>query len=586
MATQSDRDIRAQQAVVAVLQSAVNRTGPPPAPLVYDLTRAFINKGLEDALRDSADRPDTMIRVAQASAKCLHTKADGRSWKTDFVQALLGQLRPSVVGLLQKYMPLYGPPAPDLLADLLRIIKEDLLSASPDVGFATIEEHAQAYCTDGFQIVLNPHGRLEHQWDEALLQEVRQYLFTAVEKYADVQGTPPSALIDKLIGIVKSELSSLGRAKLIGKTREGRKTFERLEDIVIAYGCGNWLQDSAAGYEPYQQPWGTAVVEVTRRVSFWCDTTSNWLLHTYQLGGFTLAAYKDEASGIANLIATDLVIGTCRCWESSNDDEKRGTDRNQLLRHQRCLREHHILSFNPTNVALRDFLGQAVKGSKPKGSTSGNKSFAPGALEQGMIFKHLQHYFDIQFGNVLFWVCPHNAKHRPESLECRECRNQQTPTLAFNERACKRDAKPRLVIERPAGLYELQVFYRCQNKECGNYYTAGHTLCPLCGEGRTGNAKPSNIWTLGEAYITLHIDDPEQAPPHLKESILERILIQEALKMLLPLERESWIARHLDGKSIRALADEYELPEAEIQKILDSAREKIDSWNNPGGLPM
>jgi hypothetical protein len=314
-------------------------------------------------------------------------------------------------------------------------------------------------------------------------------------------------VVREIVQICQQELPNLDEAGLVA----------RAEEFVVIYGVGckrQILPDS----DDWEGRWPLALERVTREVHRWLRKTASWLYFEVRLEGYAFTAPFPtwiEAEGIAHR----LVQGFCDCWHLRYPDANHPPTRNAEKRAARCLREHHLSAWKPTQMTLWNFIARATKGDRPAGSHGHQQDFASGAVEQGMFFYDLYHDHNVRFGNVLGWCCPHHPKELSEGPKCFACEEQGRTMILDDETQYRCNVKRRLLVEAPTGRYYKDVYWHCQ--KCGNYYAKQHLICPLyiCKGSRTSGAAPSTVWVLRARPKTGGVKGDQETGPIVPVSI-------------------------------------------------------------------
>lgn len=309
-----------------------------------------------------------------------------------------------------------------------------------------------------------------------------------VQQYGPPGDEPPATIIQHLAALLAKELPAV----------TVQDVDRYIEERVIAYGVGCWGRHPAEGGEGWEHRWQPAVDWVTEHVWGWMKAAAAWLHFDIWLRGYALKA-PFPAWGDAMTLAELLLLGGCNCYRLRYTDADQVMDHNAQSRADRCLHEHRLTAWDPAVMSLRDFIAQAVKGSKRGETHSHKKGFASGAFVQGMWYRDLyhspNHSHDIRFGNVLVWHCAHHPKDPFEGSKCFKCaeadRKTNRTVFEFDETWSRRKIVRRLFV---IGPYQPARYWRCQH--CQNYYQEHLATCPLCHKERMPGAARSTVWIL------------------------------------------------------------------------------------------
>lgn len=370
-------------------------------------------------------------------------------------------------------------------------------------------------------------------------------------------GVPPATLREDILDLFRQDVPD-------EETRRARRT-----EIIIAYGCGNWRQILKGGGS-WEHRWPRALNWVTQHVRGWIKATAAWLHFEVQLKGYAFVApfpSRETAETLANF----LWLGSCDCWRARLSDPAQEVDHRTAQRRARCHREHDLSAWNPSDMALVDFIARAVKGDKIRGDRSGRKGFASGAVFQGMFFGDLYRENDIRRGRVLIWCCPQHPDLVMESAHCLPCDDSGAATL-FDETRHRRDVVTRLLVKAPTGPYQDVQYWHCQ--EGDTYYQLPHPVCPLCHRHRTQGAAKSTVWILSptrrvEESSVLPTSSVDQSDPDT------RLMLTDVLKQLSPLEREVVMLVHVQEVPKRQAAQRLSISTEQLNDELENALEKM-----------
>jgi hypothetical protein len=232
-----------------------------------------------------------------------------------------------------------------------------------------------------------------------------------------------------------------------------------LGDLAVAVGCG-WSAPRT-DHGPWFAPWERALHLFVRLVDGYVQKTDDWFRRT-------VLGYRDRVHVSdhkwADSIAMELIRGACSCGHVSETMPDRAR-----RRRARCLRQHSLNAWDPGKPPLRNFVAQAVKGSR--GATS---RFHAKAVAQGMLFPWLRNEEQLRFAPVLVWACDCPSHPKTEDGECIRCKN------AGNERRCDESTHRRLTQRRFVfeEHYEESRRWHCR-LPCGNFYRNELATCPL-----------------------------------------------------------------------------------------------------------
>jgi hypothetical protein len=346
----------------------------------------------------------------------------------------------------------------------------------------------------------------------------------------------------------------------------------RALEAAVAYGCGVWrrVRPGSGGWE---QRWQPALDDLTACILAWMKATAAWLQFDIQLKGYAFTAPFPswrEAQALAFL----LWAGKCDCWRLKVTETDEPLDRRAAQRAARCLREHHLQAWNPADLTLNDFIARAVKGGKARHDTSGRKGFVSGAVEQGVFFCDLYREYDVRFGNVLGWQCSQHPDLLFEGSRCFLCDEENVATV-FSLEHHKRTTVRRLLVRTPTGPYEYEedAYWRCQNRDCGSYYSAYLPACPLGGHKRGRGAARSSVWVFGASSRPIMAEDSHgevwEAFRQLEamEQEVVRLIVMEELS-----KREA--AKQL-ARSLKDVTQLLTIALAKLEKVLTSDKEVL-----------
>jgi predicted DNA-binding protein (UPF0251 family) len=370
-------------------------------------------------------------------------------------------------------------------------------------------------------------------------------------------GAPPATLREDILDLLQQDVPD-------EETRRARST-----EIIIAYGCGNWRQIPKGGGS-WEHRWPRALNWVTQHVRGWIKATAAWLHFEVQLKGYAFVApfpSRETAETLANF----LWLGSCDCWRARLSDPAQEVDHRTAQRRARCHREHDLSAWNPSDMALVDFIARAVKGDKVRGDRSRRKGFASGAVFQGMFFGDLYRENDIRMGRVLMWCCPQHPDDVMESAHCLSCDELGATTL-FDEMRHRRDVVKRLLVKAPTGPYQDAQYWHCQAGD--TYYQVQHPECPLCHRQRTQGAAKSTVWVFSPVR-QVEVSQDFSAHQANQEDLDIRLTLAHALKQLEPLEREAVTLVHVQELTRKQAAQQLSLSTERLNEVLEAALEKM-----------
>lgn len=338
---------------------------------------------------------------------------------------------------------------------------------------------------------------------------------------------------------------------------------KRIAEVTVAYGCGLWREVQHAG-EGWEHHWQYALRWVTHRVFGWLRATASWLHFEVQLRGYAFVS-PFPSWGDAEQLASQFRLGACDCWRLRVTTPEQPPDHRTARRATRCLREHRLSAWKPEEMTLGNFIARAMKGDKIKGERSSRKSFASGAVEQGMFFCDLYREHDLRLGRVLVWRCPRHPTDIFEEQGCLKCEEEGALTR-FAETRHSRDVVRRLLVKAPTGPYEETQYWRCQQGD--TYYQTHHAVCPRCHSPRTHGAAKSTVWLLGQQPRQIAL------PPTLwkaEDDLETQVMLRAAFAQLSSLQRDILTLVKLEGMSERQAARQLGIAIEEVRQLLEQA---------------
>jgi len=214
------------------------------------------------------------------------------------------------------------------------------------------------------------------------------------------------------------------------------------------------------------------------------------------------------------------VIGSTRVNRALLEDafsaelEKRTSPRNLTTNEtqhlNRCLRQHQLTSWNPTETNLTNFIAQAIKGQIARKG----QRLAAAAFSGSMYFHYLHGQEGLRCENVWVWQCDQcGALVASENCPTYDCHREFDPLLhrGVEERA------QLFVPVTHGGSHELRTYWTCPKKdpterECRNLYGEDLDKCPLqsCGGDLEGTSRPSMLWRFtGQTEKAESLADPQ-----------------------------------------------------------------------------
>jgi hypothetical protein len=365
-------------------------------------------------------------------------------------------------------------------------------------------------------------------------------------------GIPPAEMREELLAFVRTRIPNEDLRR------------KRIAEVAVAYGCGMWREVRNGAEEDWEHHWQRALHWVTHRVLGWLRATASWLHFEVQLRGYAFSSpfpsWRD-----AEQLTGQFRLGVCDCWRLRVTTPEQPPDHRTARRATRCLQEHRLSAWKPEEMTLGNFIARAIKGDKVKGERSGKKSFASGAVEQGMFFCDLYREHDLRLGRVLIWRCPHHPTDIFEEQGCLKCEEDGALTR-FTESMHNRDVVRRLLVKTPTGPYEEIQYWRCQQGD--TYYQAHHALCPRCRSPRTHGAAKSTVWLLDRQPLRTALPSELWAAA---DDLETQVAVREALAGLSPLQREILTLVKLEDRSERQAARQLGLAIEELRQLLEQA---------------
>ena len=367
-------------------------------------------------------------------------------------------------------------------------------------------------------------------------------------------GPPPSEIF--------TEIASLTERL---QERDAELRLGMICELVVAFGAGAWsITDSQA--DGWFARWPRAVLWITAAVYGWLKAASKWLHLDVTLPGYRLDDWPNQAD--AAVIAQEAITGQCRCW-TWRDPDAEDLTRQAKERQKRCIRDHQLAAWNPQTISLRNYIAQAIKGSKAaagsgKRAKSGAKGFMSGAFVQGMYFPQLVFEKDFWFGNVLGHVCSHNNEHWYEDPSCFYCSRENGDRITvFDEARDRKSIIERLLVR---GVYISDMHWRCQACEQDNYYREALSTCPVCNQGRKRGSKRTTVWRK-------NTESDFGGPTELDRSQFGETL-GDAIAQLTP-EQQSLVAMLAEGVADAEIAKELGVSGSEYDDLRNSAYSAI-----------
>lgn len=370
-------------------------------------------------------------------------------------------------------------------------------------------------------------------------------------------GFPPAGMREELLSLVRDFIQDENLRQ------------ERIAEIVLAYGCGLW-RDTQSDGDSWEHHWQRALHWITHRVLGWLRATASWLHFEVQLPGYAFLSpfpsWRD-----AEQLTSRLQLGVCDCWRLRVTDPEQPPDHRTARRATRCLKEHRLSAWKPAEMSLGNFIARAIKGDKIKGEQNKRKSFASGAVEQGMFFCDLYREYDLRLGRVLVWRCPRHPTDIFEAHICFKCEENGAVTR-FADTTHSRDVIRRLLVKTPTGPYEEVRYWHCQQGD--TYYQERYTLCPRCRSPRTHGAAKSTVWLLGQQ--SLHVTTPSELWA-AGDDLEMQVAVRTAFARLTTQQREILTLIKLENKPERQTARQLGVTVEELRRLLAQAMDTLHS---------
>jgi hypothetical protein len=315
-------------------------------------------------------------------------------------------------------------------------------------------------------------------------------------------GDPPENVVRDL---TRCLLVEAGRIVTLVEAHDPRGALE-LKQLVIAYGLG-WGRQTVP-----QRGDGTNWEGIWDKARIWLEDvvfacicqTSLYLEFGLSIEGYAFREHPEVDRSVAQRLVYWLIHGGCLCPSLFAASEGARCE----ARAARCLRDHSIVGWVPQRCSFLDFVWQAVKGPMPHHDRKLGH-FSPKALVQGMHFWNLHSEVDLQFGNVLVWVCKLDRTANFEGLPCRECLEHGRKGI-FDQEAFRTVAPRLLITKEHHGRYFPADYWNCQTCRKrtyaddisfpGTHYYPYHLkTCPKCDNGRGPGAKRSRVYLLAPA---------------------------------------------------------------------------------------
>lgn len=236
---------------------------------------------------------------------------------------------------------------------------------------------------------------------------------------------------------------------------------KQIGEIVFAVGLGYRRKTKSNSEDPWEARWPNVEKRFflrLRQLAF--QVISRDLSELKKLKD-TVEDQISQAMLISHLCAIDFLEGVCHCGRHNRSCSKDCKER--------CCRPHSIQDWDAARTTFTDFVDTAIRG------TPINISFKRNAFQYSILRVHVQEYFRLEFGKVLFHQCP--ICHLDYQYDmCSSGHRTGLKTYHYFKESWA------YLPDSVAGWYEEKTYWQCQNSECGNLFaTDQSTRCPICG---------------------------------------------------------------------------------------------------------
>ncbi|MEQ1840629.1 MAG: hypothetical protein ABL994_09475, partial [Verrucomicrobiales bacterium] len=233
----------------------------------------------------------------------------------------------------------------------------------------------------------------------------REIIYARLVELGPMGLVPPKGLADAILEKAIQESCPL--------------TPERLNDYVLAVGCGLRPSLTKAFGRPWSDPWPNALDILRYRVFrlmrtvFW-----GWFGHVVFVRNFSVQEEFKPAMKDAEDTVAAFLNGACDCHRRrplTPANQKRADEAHPL--------RHFAQSWDPAGQSFASHGTRAFIGATSAGA-AGNLGISPGAFVGSMIYHHWWKQPGLRHGNVAAWVCPHHPDQYSEGDSCYYCKKE------------------------------------------------------------------------------------------------------------------------------------------------------------------